>query len=259
MTLTALVDDLARSLGFLSRLPISSRFFQNHSGEMSRTPRAFPLAGAVIAAPAGLLLALTLGLGASSLVAAFAAIGLQVLLTGALHEDGFADTADGLGGSSREKALDIMKDSRVGTFGVLALVFGVGLRVTALASLVNSLSPIHVALVMIGIAAVSRALMVWHWHALPPAKPDGVAASLGKPEDNTLYAALFLGLAVAVVTIAPVASFHPLAVMLVASGAAAFAANRLVLRKLGGQTGDTLGATQQICEIVALASIAMAL
>lgn len=64
---------------------------------MSRTPRAFPLAGAVIAAPAGLLLALMLGLGASSLVAAFAAIGLQVLLTGALHEDGFADTADGLG------------------------------------------------------------------------------------------------------------------------------------------------------------------
>ncbi|MCE6077177.1 adenosylcobinamide-GDP ribazoletransferase [Agrobacterium vitis] len=259
MTLTALVDDLARSLGFLSRLPIASRFFQNHSGEMSRTPRAFPLAGAVIAAPAGLLLALMLGLGASSLVAAFAALALQVLLTGALHEDGFADTADGLGGANREKAIDIMKDSRVGTFGVLALVFGVGMRVAALASLVNSLSPIHVALVMIGSAAVSRALMVWHWHALPPAKPDGVAASLGRPTDNTLYAALFLGLAVAVVTIAPVTSFHPLAVMLVASGAAAFAANRLILRKLGGQTGDTIGATQQICEITALASIAMAL
>lgn len=92
-----------------------------------------------------------------------------------------------------------------------------------------------------------------------PAKPDGVAASLGRPEDNTLYTALFLGLAVAVVTIAPVTSFHPLAVMLVASGAAAFASNRLVSHRLGGQTGDTIGATQQICEITALASIAMAL
>ncbi|MBB4006053.1 adenosylcobinamide-GDP ribazoletransferase [Allorhizobium taibaishanense] len=258
MTLNALVDDLARSLGFLSRLPVSSRFFAGHSGEMSRTPRAFPLAGAVIAAPVGLALALLLNLGASSLIAAFVAVALQVILSGALHEDGLADTADGFGGASRERALEIMKDSRIGAYGVLALVLGVGLRVAALAALANRLAPLDVALAVIGIAAVSRALMVWHWHALPPARPGGVAASLGKPTDTALYTALFFGLAVAVITITPFASFHPLAVTLFISATAAFGFNQLTRRRLGGQTGDTIGATQQICEIVALVTLSMA-
>lgn len=259
MTLNALVDDLARSLGFLSRLPVSARFFAEHSGEMSRTPRAFPLAGAVIAAPCGLTLALLINLGASGLVAAFVAVALQVILTGALHEDGLADTADGFGGATRERALEIMKDSRIGTYGVLALVLGAGLRVAALAALANRLAPLDAALALIGIAAVSRALMVWHWHALPPARPGGVAALLGKPADTTLYTALFLGLAVAVITITPIATFHPLAVMLLASGIATFGVNQWTRRLLGGQTGDTIGATQQISEIVALVTLSMAI
>ncbi|TWD58221.1 cobalamin-5'-phosphate synthase [Agrobacterium vitis] len=258
--LSALITDLARSLGFLSRFPVSSRFFEGHSGEMSRTPRAFPLAGAVIAAPAGLFLALLLGFGASAMLSAFAAVALQILLSGALHEDGLADCADGLGGGKdREKALLIMKDSRVGSYGVLALVLSIGIKVSAIASMVNTVEPMNVALCLIGIAALSRAMMVWHWHALPAAKADGVAASLGAPNDQALYTALFFGIGIAAMTIVPFAGFHPLIVSLLTSGVAAYGFQIYVRQKLGGQTGDTIGATQQIVEMIALAALSVSL
>lgn len=258
--LSALITDLARSLGFLSRLPVAARFFEGHSGEMSRTPRAFPLAGAVIAAPAGLFLALLIGFGASAMLSAFAAVTVQILLSGALHEDGLADCADGLGGgATREKALLIMKDSRVGSYGVLALVLSIDIKVSAIASLVNTLAPLNVALCLIGIAAFSRAMMVWHWHALPPAKADGVAASLGKPDDKALYTALFLGLGIACLAIVPFAGFHPLVVSLMFSAIAAYGFQLYVGHRIGGQTGDTIGATQQICEIIALATLSIAI
>jgi adenosylcobinamide-GDP ribazoletransferase len=258
--LSTLITDLARSLGFLSCLPVASRFFEGHSGEMSRTPRAFPLAGCVIAAPAGLFLALLVGFGASATLSAFAAVTLQILLSGALHEDGLADCADGLGGGKdRDKALLIMKDSRVGSYGVLALVLSVGIKVSAIASLINTVEPLNVTLCLIGTAALSRAMMVWHWHALPPAKADGVAASLGKPNDHALYTALFLGIGIAAVTIVPFGGFHPLIVSLIASGAAAYGFQFYVRHRLGGQTGDTIGATQQICEMVALAALSISL
>lgn len=257
---SALITDLARSLGFLSRLPIAARFFEGHSGEMSRTPRAFPLAGAVIAAVSGLFLALLVGFGASATLAAFAAVTLQVLLTGGLHEDGLADCADGLGGgATRERVFEIMKDSRVGTYGVLALVLSVGIRVSAIAALINHLEPINVAPCLIGMGALSRALMVWHWHALPAAKPDGVAASLGKPDDKSLYTALFFGIGIATIAIVPFAGFHPLVVSLVVSAACSYGFQLYVRHRLGGQTGDTIGATQQICEMTALAALSIAL
>ncbi|MBB4953305.1 adenosylcobinamide-GDP ribazoletransferase [Agrobacterium vitis] len=258
--LSALITDLARSLGFLSRLPVAARFFEGHSGEMSRTPRAFPLAGVVIAAPAGLFLALLVGFDANTTLAAFAAVTVQILLSGALHEDGLADCADGLGGgASREKSLSIMKDSRVGSYGVLALLLSLGIKVSAIASLIQTVAPINVALCLIGVAALSRALMVWHWHSLPPARPDGVAASLGKPDDKALYTALAFGIGVAAVTIVPFAGFHPLVVCLIISAAAAYGFQLYVQRKLGGQTGDTIGATQQICEMMALAALSITL
>ncbi|MCM2292944.1 adenosylcobinamide-GDP ribazoletransferase [Allorhizobium sp. BGMRC 0089] len=259
LDLGAFIQDLARSIGFLSRLPVSARFFDGHSGEMSRTPRAFPLAGAVIAAPAGLVLALSVGLGASATLSAFLAVASQVLLTGALHEDGLADTADGFGSHDREKALTIMKDSHIGTYGVLALILSIGIRVSALAALINALPPMQVALIMIGVAAGSRAMMVWHWRSLPPARPGGLAASLGQPEEGTMYAALFLGLLIFTLAIAPFAMLHAPAAALIFSTAAIFGFNRLILKRLGGQTGDTIGACQQICEIVALASLSMTL
>ncbi|MDQ0457181.1 adenosylcobinamide-GDP ribazoletransferase [Rhizobium paknamense] len=251
------IVDLARSIAFLSRLPVSSRFFRGHDGSMDRTVRAFPLAGAVLLAPVGLLLALVSATHAGALFSAIAALTLQIMLTGALHEDGLADSADGLGGNhQRERALQIMKDSRNGTYGVVALILSLGLRATAIAALVNHLSPMDAALCLIGVGAASRALMVWHWQALPSARPEGLAASLGKPTEKSLHAALFLGVALAVITIGPATSLSPLAIALVTTALSAYAVNAFVERRLGGRTGDTIGAMQQIAEIVALGTLA---
>jgi cobalamin 5'-phosphate synthase/cobalamin synthase len=174
----SLPTDLARAVAFLSRLPVPSRFFDGDDGRLSRTVRAFPLAGIVLSLPAALLLSLLAWIEAPPLLAAGLAVALQAGVTGALHEDGLADTADGLGaGADRQRALDIMKDSRIGVFGVVALLMALLLRVAALAALIPVLSPAGLFLVVLAAAAASRAAMVWHWKSLPPARPDGVAAS----------------------------------------------------------------------------------
>ena len=113
---------------------------------------------------------------------------------GALHEDGLSDTADGLGGGrSREKALAIMKDSRIGTYGALALILSIALRAASLAILVETLSAWSSALAFLAAAIFSRTLMVWHWSSLPSARTDGVAASAGTPDADATRVALLLG------------------------------------------------------------------
>ena len=93
--------------------------------------RAFPLVGLLVGSAGALVYAVADLLGLSSSIAALLAIGAMVILTGGLHEDGLADSADGLGATTREKALAIMRDSHIGTFGVMALLFVLSLRVVA--------------------------------------------------------------------------------------------------------------------------------
>ena len=157
---------------------------------MRRMAGAFPAAGLVIAAPAALLVFVALSFGADPLLAALLALSLQTLITGALHEDGLADSADGLGGGrDRDHALDIMKDSRIGTYGVIALVLSFGLRASAVAALARQEAPLTVVLAWIGAAGLSRAAMVWHWHRLPSARapPGGAAPPAARRRAPTLW------------------------------------------------------------------------
>ena len=118
-------DDVARSIGFLSRIPMPGRHFVGYDGRLNRAVRAFPLAGIVIVLPSAAAASAMNALQVGSLFAAFVVIALQALLTGALHEDGLGDTADGFGGGrDRDAALDIMKDSRVGTYGEMCAAAG---------------------------------------------------------------------------------------------------------------------------------------
>src|SRR5690606_24070433 len=127
-------------------------------------------------------------------LSAFLALALQAFLTGALHEDGLSDTADGVGGGrDRESALRIMKDSRIGTYGAVALVLSFALRGAALAAIAGSVTPTVAGLALLGVAALNRAAMVWHWSQLPPARADGVAASAGEPEEPATTLALATG------------------------------------------------------------------
>ncbi|TNF58733.1 MAG: adenosylcobinamide-GDP ribazoletransferase, partial [Rhodobacteraceae bacterium] len=176
------------------------------------------------------------------------ALGTQALLTGAMHEDGLADMADGFwGGRSPQRRLEIMADSRIGTYGVLALVFSVGLRWVALAAVLPVLGP----LVLIGLAALSRAGLPSVMTALPHARPGGLSAGVGRPPALTAGLAILVGLGLAGVTCgaATWALFPAMAL-------AAFGIAALARARIGGQTGDVLGATQQISEIAGLLVLA---
>lgn len=248
---------LARSLGFLSRLPVPDRFFAGDDGRMEHTPAGFAIAGIVIAALPALLLYVVAQAHAAFLSAALS-IGLLVALTGALHEDGLADTADGLGGGrDRERTLAIMKDSRIGTYGTLALMLSLLVRISALSVLVAEVGPAAATAALVGSAALSRAAMVWHWRALPPARPDGVAARVGQPDGTALRVALGTGLAVFLLLVLPQVSLLRTATAILATLAAIFMFNLKIKTRLGGHTGDTIGAMQQISDMVILSVLAL--
>ncbi|TLX14608.1 adenosylcobinamide-GDP ribazoletransferase [Rhizobium sp. MHM7A] len=252
--------DTARAVAFLSRLPMPPALFKGYDGRLGRLVRAFPVAGLVIGFIPALALLILSGIRADPLVAALIALSVQALATGALHEDGLADTADGIGGGkNREQSLLIMKDSRIGTYGAIALILSFAVRAAALAAIVRNSSPLAAALAVPAVAALSRGAIAWHWQRLPPAKVDGVAASTGQPNEAAMQFALVSAGLLAALLIWPAFGLQPLVASLLASGAAGFAFTAVIRRKLAGHTGDTLGAMQQICEIATLCALATAL
>ncbi|QLF70761.1 adenosylcobinamide-GDP ribazoletransferase [Peteryoungia desertarenae] len=259
LSLRDIIDETARALAFLSRLPIPDRFFVGHDGRLTKTVAAFPLAGLLLSLPAAFLMLILLSLHTSALLVALMAITIQIFITGGLHEDGLSDTTDGLGaGRDRQRALEIMKDSRLGSYGALAMILSLGLRVTALAAIAANLPAISAALVFVAASVGSRALIVWHWSTLPPARPDGVASGAGQPEPEATRFALLSGLALVAVTTLPAITFATFLGAIVAAIMAAFAFTSNVRRRLGGQTGDTIGACQQIAETAFLVALAIA-
>ncbi|MDH6268059.1 adenosylcobinamide-GDP ribazoletransferase [Rhizobium sp. SG_E_25_P2] len=258
MTHANLLVDTARAVGFLSRLPVPARFFDGYDGSLTRASRAFPLAGLIVAAPAGVLLAATLAFGLEPLVASVLALAVMGGTTGALHEDGLSDAADGLGATrDRDRALAIMRDSRIGSFGAAALILSYGLRTSALAAVCAAIGPLASMAALLAVAALSRAAMVWHWRVLPPARTDGLAVAMGGPDGAS---ALFSTVSAAIIAALLIGSFAGPFQALGAMAAAAAATagfSRYVRSRLGGQTGDTIGATQQLSEIAALLALAL--
>ncbi len=212
----------------------------------------FPLVGAGVGLAGALAFLAAHGLGLHPLACAFTAIACGVLVTGALHEDGIADVADGLGGGrTREERLRIMRDSRIGTFGALAIVFSVGLRAAVVAGLP---SPETAAAALVSAAAVSRASMPALLRWLPPARASGLAADAGCPGFAQVAVASTLAAVIAFAMLAPVTAVAVLA----AAAAAAAVVAWIGYRAVGGHTGDLLGAVQQMAETAALVAVAAA-
>lgn len=251
---------LMRALGFLTRLPIDSRHFNDVDHfDTADDASVFPLAGAVLAMPAALLILIAGWFDAPIMLTSAAAIMITIAITGALHEDGLADVADGFGGGSNtEKRLAIMKDSAVGAYGGLALIGSVLIRTLALAAIMTAGGPLGAAVVFIIVHMAARAAMVWHWTQLASARPDGVSARAGQPLDGQLNAALLWGvlafILIGFVAAGPVATAS--ASLLTLGAMIAF--RRLCNRAIGGQTGDTIGAAEQIAEATLLVGLAMA-
>lgn len=253
-----LLTETARAISFLSRLPVPDRYFAGHDGSLRRTVAAFPLASLVIALPTALLIAVLSAAGAAAVLVALIALSVQIMLTGALHEDGLSDTADGLGGGrSRDRALAIMKDSRIGTYGALALILSVATRLAALMILVVELPPLAAGLSWLAAAVLSRTLMIWHWSSLASARTDGVAASAGTPEAESARIAFVLGAAITAALSLCALPFYAwfLACAVALAGVLGFTRHCRV--RLGGHTGDTIGASQQVCEIAFMLTLAI--
>ena len=175
--------DLLACLRFFSRLPLPELPFEQGAGGMADLPRLawmVPVAGAVLSAIGALALGLADGLGLPPLVCAGLAIGVLVILTGALHEDGLADLADGFGGgATRERKLEIMRDSRVGAYGATALALSLILRVAAVSALLDrSLGVAAAGLILAG--AASRAASLAPLALLPPPAPTASAPGAGR-------------------------------------------------------------------------------
>lgn len=238
--------DLGVALALLTRLPGLGGV------DMARGARAawaYPLAGAVLGALAGILGLLALALGLSPLFAAGVALTASVVISGALHEDGLADVADGFwGGWQRDKRLEIMRDSRIGSYGVIALALSLILRWAALAALFEAGGAVWA---MIAVGALSRGGMVAVMAALPHARQDGLARYTGRPQADTLGLAALTSVAIGLLCLGFAAIGLALLVAAVALACAA-----LARAKIGGQTGDVLGATQQVGEIALLAVLA---
>ena len=172
-------SDLRTALVFLTRVPLRAARPEGDSPPLGRAVRAFPIVGAMIGLFAGIVYAIGAGIGLPDIVAAVLAVGAVALVTGALHEDGLADMADGLGGGkTRERKLAIMRDSRIGAYGVITLVVVLAAKVGAIADLGGTGLVIAA---MVAAAGVSRAAMpaVMLW--LEPARADGLAVGRRTP------------------------------------------------------------------------------
>lgn len=246
---TAWMRDLKIAMIFFTRVPVA---YDGALGlpELKRAWRAVPLVGAVIGAVGAGVYAAAHRLGLGPTIAAVLAVMATTLLTGALHEDGLADFVDGCGGGrDRAGRLEIMRDSRIGTYGVLALGFTGALRIAALATIA---APYAVAVVLIAVHAVSRAAIPLAMTRMAPARGDGLAADAGKPAPATLAIALGLAAVLALGLLGGIAGACVLAVACMAAMIVAAVAQRLV----GGYTGDVLGAVEQAAEVSILVALA---
>lgn len=242
--------ELLHSLRFLTRLPIP---FANtiDPPPLSQSMRLFPLAGALIGGAGGAALVGFSSVGLPSLVSAAIVAALGLLVTGALHEDGLADTADGFGGGkSRERRLEIMRDSHIGSYGTLALVAAVILRVACYEDL-TGLDPLATIAVFAACGAFSRALMVDLLWATRPARSDGLSVHAGTPGRN---GAAFAIITAAGLTLATGLLVAPESGLLALAAGLAVTAymRRLTVKLIGGQTGDVCGAVQVLSELAML-------
>jgi adenosylcobinamide-GDP ribazoletransferase len=230
---------------FLTRVPTPAlKDFQ--PDWTARSARYFPLVGALVGLASGAVM-IAASLVWSGVLPALLATAAGILITGAFHEDGLADTADGLGGGQTvERRLEIMKDSRLGTFGVLALGLAVALKVAALGQ-----TPVVLAvLALVAAHAGGRGAAVLAMRGLPYAG-DRAATKVKPTAAGVTTAEVGIGLVFVVLAIIPVALAAPVATAgALVTGAVAAVLMALTARRLiGGWVGDTLGATEQAFEI----------
>jgi adenosylcobinamide-GDP ribazoletransferase len=238
-------SELKVSIGFSTRLPFA------HpppitGAALGLAVWALPIAGILVGGVGAVVYALAHRLGLPAWPAAALALAATLAATGCLHEDGLADTADGFGGgATRERKLEIMRDSRIGTYALCALAMSLLIRTSVLASLAD---PAPVAAALIAAHAGARATMPLLMVFVPPARKDGLSFDAGRPSNERVAIAAILGV---LFLAASLGLRHAVEAVILLTIVIALMA-RLSLRQIGGQTGDVVGALEQTSEMVIL-------
>jgi adenosylcobinamide-GDP ribazoletransferase len=243
--LDTLVGDLKSALAFLTRVPAGWLGIDpDVRPDFRRAAALFPVAGLFVGIAGGIVLLVASAIGVPPLVAAALAVTTTMVLTGALHEDGLADVADSFGGATTERRLEIMQDSRIGSYGASALVLSLVIRVGCLAAILTH-GAVQAAIALALAEGISRAALVRLWHELPPARDGGLAHDTGPPDNRAMVLALATAAVLALVAI-PVVGVRPAVLAAVLAALSTYIFTRLTVETIGGRTGDTLGACQQV-------------
>ena len=246
----SIVGDCAAALLLLSRIPVTwHRFPDERPPNFTSALWAFPLVGLVVGAAGGAVLLTTSSLGLPPLVASVLALVVMALLTGAMHEDGLADMADGFGGGrDTDSIMRIMHDSRIGAYGVLALILATALRLSLLALCIDTLSGWNLVGFMALIGAASRFQPVLQLAVFPPSPHASLAALTGRPGTGRLIAALVSWLPAMIWLFGAVST----AAIILPACALSLWIGQAATRKVAGLTGDVMGATTIIAELIML-------
>lgn len=248
--------DLKLCLVFMTRLPLRlDDRTQNRS--LADACALLPLVGVVVGLVGAAVLWLTQTVGLPPMAAAAIAVAATILLTGALHEDGLADVADGFGGGlEKARKLEIMHDSRVGSYGVIAIGLSLILRITLIADIALRFESFWaISGMLVAMHVIARGLLPAVMATLPLARSDGLAAAAQRPGSQRAGAAAAICLLIAAVCLGPIAGIVAFAVATIAVVMVAW----LARRQIGGYTGDVLGAAEQVAEIATLAAITVIL
>jgi adenosylcobinamide-GDP ribazoletransferase len=240
--LRRILTDVRMVVSFSTILPVGSAAPVG-DGEVARASWALPVAGLLVGLAGAAINSIARGTGLAPGPAAMLAMAATIILTGAIHEDGLADTADGFGGGrTRDQKLEIMRDSRIGAYGACALFISIGLRWSALASIAE---PALVATALLVAHAVARAVLPGFMWLIPLARSDGLSAGAGRPPRQSAIIALGLGTLCLLCGLGPSRAIVGLILLALVGSILA----RLAVKQVGGQTGDIVGALEQISEI----------
>ena len=245
MTLPAAVRGARAAVVFLTRIPLGGRY---RDADWRWAPAYFPAVGALVGVVAAL--AWTLVANAGPFVAAIVAVGASIWLTGAFHEDGLADTFDALGGAyDRPRIFEILKDSRIGTYGAAALVISIALRVACLTALGDAAPA-----ALVAAHCFARTPPVWLMATMPYVTPRATSRNplSGAGPAALLVASLWPATLAAALVSHGVFGPGALLSVLAASIAVAVLCGWRFKVRAGGLTGDFLGATEQLCECAVL-------
>jgi adenosylcobinamide-GDP ribazoletransferase len=242
------LDVFKTAIAFLTRLPMPHPQGPQPQNFV-RAHRMFPVVGALIGATVGLICLGLRHLGVPDLAAAALALGASAILTGALHEDGLADVADGFGGGrDRAAKLEIMRDSRLGTYGALILLVSFAAKLSALAAIPDG----DVVPGLIAAHALARGVLPLMSLKLPYARNDGLARNAGQPDASTAALAAILALLLALLSL----SWSNALLSALAAALSGLGIAWLAQRQIGGQTGDVLGGAEQVGETAILVLLA---